>query len=142
MAARIGSGASNNTVMMVDGKHSEVNTAAARTVRWNVLGPDFFHTLGVPVLAGRDFADTHTAATPMVGIINEEFARQILPNLDPLGHTFGPNNGQFKFTIVGVVENHKYRSIDEGRFPWPGVSTRRFLCSEGWRWRCVFTALR
>jgi hypothetical protein len=103
MAARIGSGASNNTVMMVDGRPSEVNTAAARTVRWNVVGPDFFQTLGVPALAGRDFADTDAAATPMVGIINEEFARRFLPNLDPLGHTFGPNNGQFKFTIVGGV---------------------------------------
>lgn len=117
MAARIGSGASNNTVMMVDGRPSEVNTAAARTVRWNVVGPDFFHTLEVPVLAGRDFADTDTAATPMVGIINEEFARRFLPNLDPLGHTFGLNNGQFTFTIVGVVKNHKYRSIDEEPVP-------------------------
>lgn len=117
MLERIGSGWSNNSDMMVDGRFSQVNTAASRTVRWNVVGPDFFHTLGVPILAGRDFADSDTASTPLVGIINEEFARRFLPNVNPLGHTFGPNNGQVKVTIVGVVKNHKFRSIDEEPIP-------------------------
>jgi predicted permease len=117
MMERIGSGASNNSDMMVDGRFSEANTAASGTVRWNVVGPDFFHTLGVPIVAGRDFSDSDTASTPLVGIINEEFARRFLPNLNPLGHTFGPNNGEVKVTIVGVVKNHKFRSIDEKTIP-------------------------
>ena len=58
-----------------------------RDVRSNVVGPDFFHTLGVPVLAGRDFADSDTATSPHVGIINEQFAKRFLPNQNPLGHT-------------------------------------------------------
>ena len=117
MEERIGSGWSNNSDMMVDGRPSDVDAASSRTVRSNVAGPDFFRTLGVPVLAGRDFADSDTAATPLVGIINEEFARRFLPNVNPLGHTFGPNNGQVKITIVGVVKDHKYRSIDEEPIP-------------------------
>ncbi len=117
MDERIGSGWSNNSDMMVDGRLPEVANGASRTVRWNVVGPEFFRTLGVPVLAGRDFADSDTATSPRVGIINEEFAKRFLPDANPLGHTFGPDKGQATMTIVGVVKNHKYRSINEDPIP-------------------------
>jgi len=117
MDERIGSWWSNNSDMMVDGRLPDVASGASRTVRWNVAGPDFFRTLGVPVLAGRDFTSSDTATSPFVGIVNEEFARCFLPGENPLGHTFGPDKGQATMTIVGVVENHKYRSIDEEPIP-------------------------
>jgi predicted permease len=117
MEERLGSWWSDNSDMMVDGRLPEVANGASRTVRSNVAGPDFFTTLGVPVLAGRDFADADTAASPHVGIINEEFAKRFLPNQNPLGHAIGPDNGQYTMTIVGVVKDHKYRSIDEEPIP-------------------------
>ena len=117
MDERIGSGWSNNSDMMVDGRLPEVANGASKTVRWNVVGPEFFRTLGVPVLAGRDFADSDTATSPRVGIINEEFAKRFLPDANPLGHTFGPDKRQATMTIVGVVKNHKYRSINEDPIP-------------------------
>jgi hypothetical protein len=83
----------------------------------DVAGPDFFTTLGVPVLAGRDFADSDTATAPRVGIINQEFARRFLPNENPLGHQIGTDDGRFQMTVVGVVKDHKYRSIDEMPIP-------------------------
>jgi predicted permease len=114
---RLGSGWSDNGDMMVDGKLPNVANGASRTVRSNVAGPDFFSTLGVPVLAGRDFADSDNANSPHVGIINEQFAQRFLPNLNPLGHTVGTDDGRFTMTIVGVVKDHKYRSIDETPIP-------------------------
>jgi predicted permease len=117
MEARLGSWWSNNSDMQVDGRLPEVANGASRTVRSNVAGPDFFRTLGVPVLAGRDFTDSDTAKSPHVGIINEQFAKRFLPNQNPLGHTIGPDNGQYTMTIVGVVKDHKYRSIDEEPIP-------------------------
>jgi predicted permease len=117
MDSRIGAWESNNSAMLVDGRLPEVANGGSRTVRSNVVGPDFFRTLGVPILAGRDFADSDTANSPHVGIINEEFARRFLPNQDPLGHTTGPDNGMYTMTIVGVVKDHKYRSIDEAPIP-------------------------
>ena len=117
MENRIGSWWSNNSDMMVDGKLPTVANGSSRTVRSNVVGPGFFTTLGVPVLAGRDFTDSDTESSPHVGIINEEFARRFLPNQDPLGHIIGPENGMYPMTIVGVVKNHKYRSIDEEPIP-------------------------
>jgi predicted permease len=117
MAERIGSGWSDNSDMMVDGKLPDVANGSSRTVRSNVAGPDFFRTLGVPVLAGRDFVDSDTATSPHVGIINQQFAERFLPNQNPLGHIIGPDNGRYQMTIVGVVKDHKYRSIDEKPIP-------------------------
>ena len=115
MAERIGSGSSNNGSMMIDGKVPEGGRSA--WVRSNIVGEDFFHTLGVPIVAGRDFKDADTATSPHVGIINELFAQRFLPNENPLGHTIGTADGRFQMTIVGVVKDHKYRSIDEEPVP-------------------------
>jgi predicted permease len=112
-AERLGSGWSNNNRMRVDGRLP----GDTSSVRSNVVGPYFFHTLGVPVLAGRDFADSDQATSPPVGIINELFAKRFLPNQNPLGHTIGTEDGRFQMTIVGVVKDHKYRSIDETPVP-------------------------
>ncbi len=117
MEERIGSGLSNNADMQVDGRLPDVANGASRQVRYNVAGPDFFRTLGVPLLEGRDFSDSDTAKSPHVGVINEEFAKRFLPGRDPLGHTIGSGDGQYTMTIVGVVKNHKYRSIDEEPIP-------------------------
>jgi len=117
MEERIGSWWSDNSDMRVDGSLPNVANGTSRTVRSNVVGPEFFHTLGVPVLAGRDFADSDTATSPHVGIINEQFANRFLPNQNPLGHTIGTDDGRYTMTIVGVVKDHKYRSIDEEPIP-------------------------
>jgi predicted permease len=117
MEERPGSWWSDNSAMMVDGKLPDVANGGSNTVRSNVVGPDVFRTLGVPVLAGRDFADSDTATSPHVGIINEEFARRFLPGLNPLGHTIGTDDGRYTMTILGVVKDHKYRSIDEEPIP-------------------------
>ena len=117
MEERIGSWGSDNSDMMVDGRLPEVANGGSDTVRSNVVGPNFFTTLGVPILTGRDFADSDTASSPHVGIINEEFAKRFLPNQNPLGHNIGTDDGRYTMTIVGVVKDHKYRSIDEDPIP-------------------------
>jgi predicted permease len=117
MEERLGSWSSNNSDMMVDGKLPDAANGTSRTVRSNVIGPDFFRTLGVPVLTGRDFADSDTATSPHVGIVNELFAKRFLPNQDPLGHSIGTDDGKYQMTIVGVVKDHKYRSISEEPIP-------------------------
>jgi predicted permease len=117
MEERLGSGSSDNSDMQVDGKLPDVANGSSRTVRSNVVGPDFFRTLGVPVLAGRDFADSDTATSPHVGIINQQFAQRFLPNENPLGHTIGTEDGRYQMTVVGVVKDHKYRSIHEEPIP-------------------------
>ena len=71
MEERIGAWWSDNSSMMVDGKLPDGH-GASTTVRSNVVGPDFFHTLGVPILEGRDF---HFRTTPQ----KDEYMHATLP---------------------------------------------------------------
>jgi predicted permease len=117
MQERLGSGWSANNAMKVDGRLPDVASGESRTVRSNVVGPEFFHTLGVPVLMGRDFASSDTSTSPHVGIVNETFVKRFLNGQYPLGHRIGPASINWDMEIVGVVKDHKYRSIDEAPIP-------------------------
>lgn len=117
MLERIGSWSSNNSDMTVDGRLPDVPNGSSRTVRSNVVGPFFFTTLGVPIISGRDFADSDTETSPHVGIINEQFAKRFFPGRNPLGHMIGTDDGRYQMMVVGVVKDHKYRSIDEEPIP-------------------------
>ena len=117
MLERIGSWWSNNSAMTVDGRIPDVPNGGSNTVRSNVVGPDFFTTLGVPILQGRDFSSSDTANSPHVGIINQQFAEKFFPNQNPIGHMIGTQDGRYQMMVVGVVKDHKYRSIDEEPIP-------------------------
>jgi predicted permease len=116
MENRLGSGWSNNDGMAVDGKLPE-DANGPPLVRINSVGPDFFHTLGVPVLAGREFTDADTFSSTPVAMVNELFAERFLPNQNPLGHRIVRIHQKDDMVIVGVVKNHKYRSVDEEPIP-------------------------
>lgn len=112
MRDRLGSWWSNNTFAGIDGADPDQEPQAARKLmRNNDIGPDFFHTLGVPVLLGREFTDADTAASEKVAIVNQLFVQTFFPDQNPLGHRV---NGM---TIIGVVANHKFRSMDETPIP-------------------------
>ena len=75
------------------------------------MTPGFFRTLGIPQVAGRDFADSDTLDSPPVAIVSEELVRQQFPDGSPLGRRLRVNvdhgNGRsdVEWTIVGVVGN-------------------------------------
>lgn len=81
----------------------------------NLVGPDYFSTMGIPVLRGREFRPTDRRGGPAVAIINEEFARRHFQGNDPIGHhLLLPGAGvSYPVEIVGVVKNGKHRSIGE-----------------------------
>ena len=111
MSERLGSWWSNNSNVMIDGHEPALGNSRANLVRMNDIGPGFFHTLGVPILQGREFTDADHAGAPIVAIVNQLFADTYFPGQSPLGHKVDV------FTIVGVVANHKYRSMDEAPIP-------------------------
>ncbi len=113
MENRIGSGWSNNTSAVLDGKRPE-NVSAF--MRWNSVGSDFFKTLGVPILQGRDFLDSDDATSQKVAIVNETFAKHFLKDREVLGHLVSYNS-KTAFTIVGVVADSKYRGVREDPLP-------------------------
>ncbi len=118
MEERLGSGWSDNDdVSKIDGKKPPNSDGENGLVRANVVGADFFHTLGVPLVAGRDFTDADTSASPRVAVVNELFAQRFLPNENPLGHHLAWRDPKDDAVIIGVVKNHKYRSIEEHPIP-------------------------
>lgn len=113
MENRIGSGWSNNTDAVLDGKHPSGMNAF---MRWNSAGADFFKTLGVPILEGRDFRDSDNANAPKVAIVNKTFADHFFKGHEVLGHLVSYNE-RTAYTIVGVVADSKYTAVQEMPIP-------------------------
>jgi len=96
------------------------NTPAAGSNKqawFNRAGPGYFRTMGIGLLAGREFNDYDRVASAKVAIVNEEFARKYFHNVNPVGHTFYLEQGAGKpeplFQIVGLVRNTKYYDLKE-----------------------------
>jgi putative ABC transport system permease protein len=89
------------------------------------VSPDYFKTMGIPVLKGREFEtrDRFGDTTPV--IVNERFAaRYVSPGIEPIGSSF-VGNGSMKFEIVGVVGNSSslgLRDLDQDVLYVPGGS--------------------
>jgi predicted permease len=82
------------------------------TVPWNLIAPDFFRTLEIPLLQGRDFTPRDDASAPKVAIINETMARFYFGNTSAVGrHLSLTGPGGKEIEIVGVVGNAKYSSL-------------------------------
>jgi len=74
------------------------------------VGPDYFKTLEIPLLAGRDFDARDRADSPKAAIVNEAFARTFLHGANPLGQRFwieGFGGQDTRYEIVGLVRDTK-----------------------------------
>jgi predicted permease len=83
----------------------------------NQPSPDYFKTLGIPILEGRDFTDRDSAKEPAVAIVNKQFADHFFPGQSALGRHLGWGNGpqtKLNIEIVGVVANALYEGPREG----------------------------
>jgi predicted permease len=83
-------------------------------VNFNAVSPGFFATLGVRVLAGRDFNQSDTRP-PRVAIVNQAFVKRYLTGRDPIGVLIARGGGGSNVTpnspIVGVVADTSYRGV-------------------------------
>lgn len=81
----------------------------------NVVGRDYFATMGVPVLQGRDFNTQDRDGSPGVVIVNEELARRYFAG-NAIGKRLRIGSGPY-LEIVGVARTAKYRSLREQPLP-------------------------
>jgi predicted permease len=82
---------------------------------FNQIGPDYFRTMKIPLLDGREFSPSDTTTAPPVAIINEEAARRFWPGQSPVGRRVivGRAPDESVREIVGVVKDSKYRRLTE-----------------------------
>jgi predicted permease len=77
---------------------------------FTVVTPDYFRTLQVPIVRGRDFADADRIDAPLVAMINEQLAKDAFPGVDPIGRTIQSGlDNLAPMTIVGIVRDIRTR---------------------------------
>lgn len=82
-------------------------------VMFNTATPNYFETIGIPLLRGRTFGNEDQANTPTVVIINKMMADRFWPNQDPVGKQVRFVEDNSLGNIVGVVGDAKHYSIGE-----------------------------
>ena len=103
-----------NDALVVDGF---VPGSPRDAVVWiNSVSAGYFATLGMQMLAGRDFGPADRLATQPVAIVNEGVARKFFPGKNAVGQLFHSMDGDKPgpaVQIIGIVKNAKYESITE-----------------------------
>jgi putative ABC transport system permease protein len=98
----------------------ETLSVGAPQAVFSIVTPNYFHTIGIPLESGRDFADGDSYDAPFVAVINEALAKQAFPKQNPIGHTIFCGMDSFKgMRIVGVAGNT--RQFGPSTSPWPEI---------------------
>jgi putative ABC transport system permease protein len=101
---------SNGGYWIQGGPGPEVLGMKSPQALFNVVTPDYFRTLQVPVARGRDFNDGDRLEAPFVAIINEQLAKDAFPGVDPIGRTIRCGLDSLEpMTIVGIVKDVRTR---------------------------------
>ena len=104
-------GGSWGTSVKVEGFEAGPDTD--RITRFNQVGTGYFRTLGIPVLAGRTFADSDVPEAPRVAVVNEAFARRFNLGRDAVGRRLGRGglDVELDTEIVGLVADTRYGDV-------------------------------
>jgi predicted permease len=97
--------------VMVEGFEAGPDTN--RNTRYNAVGPGYFETLGIPLLAGRDFTEWDTLETPKVVIVNQAFSRKFGLERGAVGRRMarGGLDAELDMEIVGLVKDALYNDV-------------------------------
>ncbi|HJX01104.1 MAG TPA: ABC transporter permease [Terriglobales bacterium] len=82
------------------------------------IAPDYFKTLGIPIMRGRQFDSSDREDSPKVAIINEAAARRFWPNQDAVGKRFKFFGLDYYVQVVGVARDAKYITLGEEPTPY------------------------
>ena len=115
IASRMSLGFGGNSDMggTIDGYTPAPNEEVS--LYYNRVGSDYFKTMGIPLVAGREFTELDTADRPDVAVVNQTLARRYFAGRDPVGGKI--RVGQRQLQIVGVARDAKYSTITENPQP-------------------------
>jgi len=88
--------------------------AGSTVVDLYMASPGYFDTMGIPLVAGREF-ENETATSPRTAVVNEMFVQRFFGNESPIGQRV--RDGKRIYEIIGVVKNTKSRMLDEDLRP-------------------------
>ncbi|HJX95087.1 MAG TPA: ABC transporter permease [Candidatus Acidoferrum sp.] len=94
--------------------HAPISNAEADTVYYQEVGPNYFHTMEIPLMQGRDFSTRDSLSTSGVVMVSESFARRYWPGQDAVGKRIrygGADSTNPWLQVIGVAGNVKYNSL-------------------------------
>jgi len=107
----------SNSPIQVEGQ-PEARAGDSPMANWYVITPGYIQAMQTRLIAGRDLDARDTKDRPQVVLVNEAFARQLIPGENPVGKRFKQGAGKGPWLqIAGVVEDGKYRSLGESPSP-------------------------
>jgi predicted permease len=79
---------------------------------YNTVSTDYFSTMGVPLLRGRNFTEADDENSQYVAIVSEAMAKQFWPDKDPIGHQFQMTSDlKHSLVIVGVAKDIRFNGL-------------------------------
>ena len=117
----LGNSTYSSTPITVDGY--EVPLEDQPTVEYNQIAPDYFSTLGITLLSGREFTREDNETAPLVAIVNRTMATRYWRGQSPIGRRLKMKSGWA--TVIGVATDSKYRSMRENPQPFFYVPLRQ-----------------
>jgi putative ABC transport system permease protein len=103
--------ASNNE-FLIEGQRGNASDAKP-TADFNIVSPDYFRTLGVPIFSGRTFDGRDRTDKPLVAIVNQSLARHYWHDQNPVGRRISFDDGTTWTEIVGVAGDVRERGLDQ-----------------------------
>ena len=96
-------------------QEDNIPEARNRTIQNNIVGPDFFAAMGIPLVQGRTFGPQDTPKSQKVAVISELMAQRFFPNGSPVGKRFGIDGPKSKdaIEVIGVVKDAKYVNLKQ-----------------------------
>ncbi|MGB8131549.1 MAG: ABC transporter permease [Candidatus Angelobacter sp.] len=94
------------------------NGQSGHVAQISEISPEYFKTMGIPLLRGENFDSTVRENSPRVTIINETAAKQIWPNEDPIGKRFKFFKDTEFTKVIGIARDSKYNTLGEEARPY------------------------
>jgi predicted permease len=107
-------------------------------VDYSEVGPGYLATMGIPLVAGREFTRADNETAPLVAVVNEPMATQFWRGQDPVGRRFKMQNKWIQ--VAGVAKLSKYRNLTEVAKPFFYVPTRQAVTGAGLEIRTTLSA--
>ena len=100
------------------------------------VSPSYLETMAIPLLAGRNFNDRDTAASPRVALVNETWVHRFLGNANPIGTTMltreEPGYPATVYQIIGVMRDSRYSDIRDATPPIAFVPAKQYPMQGPW----------
>ncbi len=120
-ATPLGYGSYSESPIAVDGYQPPPEEQP--TVEYNEVGPDYFVTMGIPLVSGREFTRADDEKAALVAVVNETMAARYWRGKDPIGERVQVKGRWMR--VVGVAKDSKYQSVRETPKPFFYVPWRQ-----------------